>query len=40
MLRRYMWERAKEKLQHDRIIFPEASPRYQIVYHSRDHIQF
>jgi len=36
MLRRYTWEKAKEKLQHYRRRAPEASPLYQIVYHSRD----
>ena len=36
MLRRYTWEKAKEKLQHYRRRTPEASVLYQIVYHSRD----
>jgi hypothetical protein len=36
MHRRYTWEKAKEKLQHYRRRSPEASPLYQIVYHSRD----
>ena len=36
MLRRYTWEKAKEKLQHYRRRSPEASSLYQIVYHSRD----
>ena len=40
MLRRYSWEKAKEKLQHYRRRAPEASPLYQIVYHSRDDLQF
>jgi len=40
MLRRYTWEKAKEKLQHYRRRSPEASPLYQIVYHSRDDLQF
>ena len=34
MLRRYTWEKAKEKLQHYRRRTPEASVLYQIVYHS------
>jgi len=40
MLRRYTWEKAKEKLLHYRRRSPEASPLYQIVYHSRDDLQF
>ena len=40
MLRRYSWEKAKEKLQHYRIRTPETSVLYQIVYHSRDDLQF
>jgi hypothetical protein len=40
MLRRYTWEKAKDKLQHYRRRSPEASPLYQIVYHSRDDLQF
>ncbi len=40
MLRRYIWEKAKEKLQHYRRSTPEASVLYQIVYHSRDDLQF
>ena len=36
MLRRYAWEKAKEKLLHYRRRSPEASPLYQIVHHSRD----
>jgi hypothetical protein len=36
MLRRYTWEKAKEKLLHYRRRSPETSPLYQIVYHSRD----
>ena len=40
MLRRYTWEKAKEKLQHYRRRSPEASVLYQIVYHSRDDLQF
>jgi hypothetical protein len=40
MLRRYTWEKAREKLQHYRRRSPEASPLYQIVYHSRDDLQF
>ena len=40
MLRRYTWEKAREKLQHYRRRNPEASPLYQIVYHSRDDLQF
>jgi Transposase zinc-binding domain len=40
MLRRYTWEKAREKLQHYRSRSPEASSLYQIVYHSRDDLQF
>ena len=40
MLRRYTWEKAKEKLQYYRRRSPEASPLYQIVYQSRDDLQF
>jgi hypothetical protein len=40
MLRRYTWKKAKEKLQHYRRRTPEASPLYQIVFHSRDDLQF
>jgi hypothetical protein len=40
MLRRYTWEKAKEKLLHYRRRSPETSPLYQIVYHSRDDLQF
>jgi hypothetical protein len=40
MLRRYTWETAKEKLQHYRRHTPEASVLYQIIYHSRDDLQF
>ena len=40
MLRRYTWEKAKDKLQHYRRRIPETSPLYQIVYHSRDDLQF
>ena len=40
MLRRYTWEKAKEKLQHYRRRSPEASVLYQIVHHSRDDLQF
>ena len=40
MLRRYTWEKAKAKLQHYRRRSPEAAPLYQIVYHSRDDLQF
>ncbi len=40
MLRRYTWEKAKEKLQHYRRRTPEASVLYQIVYHSSDDLQF
>jgi hypothetical protein len=40
MLRRYTWEKAKEKLQHYRRRSPETSPLYQIVYHSREDLQF
>jgi len=40
MLRRYTWEKAKEKLQHYRRRTPEASVLYQIVYHSRDDLSF
>jgi len=40
MLRRYTWEKAKEKLQHYRRRTPEASVLYQIVYHSREDLQF
>ena len=40
MLRRYTCEKAKAKLQHYRRRTPEASPLYQIGYHSRDDLQF
>ena len=40
MLRRHRWEKTKEKLQHCRRRTPEASVLYQIVYHSRDDLQF
>ena len=40
MLRRYTWEKRKERLQHYRRRSPEASPLYQIIYHSRDDLQF
>jgi hypothetical protein len=40
MLRRYTWEKTKAKLQHYRRRTPEASVLYQIVYHSRDDLQF
>ena len=40
MLRRYTWEKAKEKLQHYRRRTPEASVLYQLVYHSREDLQF
>ena len=40
MLRRYTWQKAKAKLQHYRRRSPEASVLYQIVYHSRDDLQF
>jgi hypothetical protein len=40
MLRRYTWEKAKGKLQHYRRRTPEASVLYQILYHSRDDLQF
>lgn len=40
MPRRYTWERTKEKLRHYRRRSPEASVVYQIVYHSRDDLQF
>jgi hypothetical protein len=40
MLRRYTWEKAKEKLQHYRRRTPEASTLYQIVYHSHDDLEF
>ena len=40
MLRRHRWEKAKEKLQHYRRRTPEASVLYQLVYHSRDDLQF
>ena len=40
MLRRYIWEKAKEKLRHYRRRTQEASGLYQIVYHSRDDLQF
>jgi hypothetical protein len=36
MLRRYTWEKTKEKLQHYRRRAPEATPLCHIVYHSRD----
>jgi hypothetical protein len=36
MLRRYAWEKAKEKLQHYRRRQPESSSLYRIVHHSRD----
>ena len=37
---RYTWEKTKEKLEHYRRRSPEASSLYQIVYHSRDDLQF
>jgi hypothetical protein len=40
MLRRYTWDKAKQKLQHYRRRTPEASVLYQLVYHSRDDLQF
>jgi hypothetical protein len=40
MLRRYTWEKAKDKLQHYRRRTPETSVLYQIVHHSRDDLQF
>ncbi len=40
MLRRYTWEKAKDKLQHYRRRSPETSPLSQIVYHSRDDLKF
>jgi hypothetical protein len=40
MLRRYTWEKVKDKLQHYRRRTPEASVLYQIVHHSRDDLQF
>jgi len=40
MLRRYTWEKAKEKLQHYRRRQPETSVLYQIVYHSRDDLLY
>ena len=40
MLRRYTWQKAKEKLQHYRRRTPEASVLYRIVYRSRDDLQF
>jgi hypothetical protein len=40
MLRRYTWEKAKDKLQHYKRRSPETSSLYQIVYHSRDDLQF
>ena len=40
MLRRYTWESQKKKLQHYRRRTPEASVLYQVVYHSRDNLQF
>jgi hypothetical protein len=36
MLRRYSWEKAKERLQHCRRRTAGAWALYQIVYHSRD----
>ena len=36
MLRRYMLEKAKEKLQHSRRRQPEISSLYRIVFHARD----
>ena len=40
MLRRYTWEKEKEKLQHYRRRTPEASVLYQLIYHYRDDLQF
>jgi hypothetical protein len=40
MLRRYTWEKAKEKLQHYRRRTPETSVLYRIVHHSRDDLLF
>jgi hypothetical protein len=40
MLWRYTWEKARETVQHYRRRTPEDPPLYQIVYHSRDNLQF
>ena len=40
VLRRYRWEKAKEKLQHYRRRQPGTSTLYQIVYHSRDDLVY
>jgi len=40
VLRRYRWEKAKEKLKHYRRRQPETSTLYQVVYHSRDDLVY
>jgi len=40
MLRRYTWESQKKKLQHYKRRQSEASPLYQIVFHSIDELQY
>ena len=40
MLRRYTWESQKKELQHYKRRQPEASPLYQIVFHSHDELQY
>ena len=40
MLRRYTWESQKQKLQHYKRRQPETSALYQIVYHSRDDLEY
>ena len=40
MLRRYTWESQKQKLQHYKRRQPETSVLYQIVYHSRDDLEY
>ena len=40
MLRRYTWESQKQKLQHYKRRQPETSTLYQIVYHSRDDLEY
>jgi hypothetical protein len=40
MLRRYTWESQKQKLQHYKRRQPETSVLYQLVYHSRDDLEY
>jgi hypothetical protein len=40
MLRRYTWESQKQKLQHYKRRQPETSVLYQIVYYSRDDLEY